>query len=271
MSAAPPMSILVPIKTERDDARHISLYDTEGLLARQSAASKTSGRPQMHLGRLIRDRIVGQQQAPSWEKLKVKELRESWFFDRKLNIILRNPEMFRRYKQYALDSGQLSPSGLCHVLNEFMERLMTIANILEDIEREGKQPRCPTFVVSALDKGITFDDVSEDLSLSLHSASSQDRSPVSPLSSPTSDFFKKEPNMGGREKTKEGRLNSMVSYETDITLPSLDQSDDSSDESNAASPLSGRFKFICSLPITPWPSAYNSFLVDLMSYDVIQL
>lgn len=151
------------------------------------------GRSQNFLGRLLRDRwadLIREQ--PSEDDADGSIFRGDSLFQRKVNIILHNPEMFRRYQRYAVSSRHFSPTGLCYVLFDFMDQFMRIADILEDIEREGEQSRYPAVVVSALDdydtETITFDYESHH-ELSPHSTKAtkyEDFSPAHMISSPTS-------------------------------------------------------------------------------------
>jgi hypothetical protein len=204
---------------------------------------------QNHWGQRVRERLVGiARPQPTNDEIKARDVRDTWHFERKLNVIVRNPEMFRRYKQYAIQSEHFSPTGLCYVLNEFMDRFMKISNILEDIEREGEQSRYDAYIISALDdfdtETITFDCGYEDLSpypsprlTACHS---------SPLS--MGSFSEKSMDSTGTMTSNASRKTRRKYYDTDnqslfsvqssgtgISLPSLDPTEGYNDDSSMES------------------------------------
>ncbi|GKY91629.1 hypothetical protein MPSEU_000134800 [Mayamaea pseudoterrestris] len=218
--------------------------------------------PRVALSRLVRTRwsVLGREQ-PTIQELVVKEVREDLMFERKVNVILHNPEMFRRYQRYAVASRHFSATGLCHVLLEFMNHQMKIAEILEDIRQAGQESRYPAYVVSALDEvdteTITFNGAEQeevDVSPFTRHSSNESWLPSLSSTSPTSVLAMTNNDESVARKTKtfslfrhfpgRGTLDnidrsmSLDSCSTGISLPSLDgtsdqQSDDSSVESAA--------------------------------------
>ena len=156
------LNFLDAVQKMEDDKFSLFSSSKDSSRFRQQSSDTTG--PHRFLGRLVRDRLAGlsRQQPRSLEEQVVKEVRNDLLFERKLDIILRNPDMFRRYQRYAVESKHFSPSGLGYMLLDFMDQDMKIPDLLEDIQRQGGQSRYEeAYVVSALDEydteTITFD------------------------------------------------------------------------------------------------------------------
>jgi hypothetical protein len=135
----------------------ISLYNEDALLLLATGVLQCPSTPTksevssgkdvggMGIGQRIRNLVspTGSSSHVSRENWMVQNFRETTAFDRKLNVILHNPEFFRLFQKVVVQSRHFSPTGVSYQLNDFMEAAMPLVEVLADIEAAGQKVRRP--------------------------------------------------------------------------------------------------------------------------------